>query len=440
MLSAKSIKYAAVLLLISFAFQAASMAQTEEMQISNDVESLQEQLESVSFTERDAAEKQIVELGPDALDFISDPSSEFEEDFNNRLTRIRKKLEQIAIEKATSPTKINLTGKMTLKSAFASIKKQTGNSITLAEGYDPVFLEKTIKLDHQDATYWTVFADIQARGGVESVVYGGEPGQAVVVPSAVVDPANVDKAVAVVPPPIDQSGIFRMRVSSVSSARNLLKPELNYTRVDIEIQWEPRLTPISIDLPMSKVKVLDVDGKEIKLSNPEQVLSGTVQAGVNQVEMSIQLENVDREVKAIGEVKGRLECVLPGRREKFRFPTVSEIEDKPTISKAGISVQYLGFEENEDLFAVNLRVAMEPGNGKLESHLGWVYDNPLFQVNDAGKKEQSVGRQGGAMGEDGLHLQFLFIEDPTNFGLLYESPGAIVSVPADFTLKDIPLP
>lgn len=442
MLSAKKIafNYATVFLLITFAFHTTLFAQTEEMKVSDDVEALQKQLESASFTDRDEAEKQIIALGPDALDFIPDPSDKFEDDFNVRVTRIRKALEKVAIERATSPTTISLSGNMSLKSAFSSIKNQTGNSIMLAEGYDPAFLDKKIDLDHKDATFWTVFADIQARGGVQSVVYGGEPGHAIIVPAAGVDPAAVDKAVTVVPPPIDESGIFRMRVSSVSSAKNLLNPALDYTRVDLEIQWEPRLTPISIDLPMKSVKVFDVDGKELKISNPEQVLSGTVQAGVNQVEMSIALQNVDRDVKKIGEVKGQLECVLPGRREKFRFPTVGEIGDNPTISKAGILVQYLGFEENEDLFAVNIRVAMEPGTDQLESHLGWIYDNPLFLINDAGEKIQSVGRQGGAMGEDGLDLQFLFIENPTKFGLLYESPGAIVSVPAAFSLKGIPLP
>ena len=181
MLSAKKIafNYATVFLLITFAFHPTLFAQTEEMKVSDDVEALQKQLESASFTDRDEAEKQIIALGPDALDFIPDPSDKFEDDFNVRVTRIRKALEKVAIERATSPTTISLSGNMSLKSAFSSIKNQTGNSIMLAEGYDPAFLDKKIDLDHKDATFWTVFADIQARGGVQSVVYGGEPGHAI---------------------------------------------------------------------------------------------------------------------------------------------------------------------------------------------------------------------------------------------------------------------
>lgn len=418
----------------------AVLAQSEEMKIADQVQAFQEQLNSASFEERDEAEEAILKIGTIALDYISDPSEDFEEDKNTRLVRIRKKLEQVAIEEAISPSKISLSGEMTLKKAFAGIKRQSGNEIQLAEGYDPAFLEKKITLDLDEASFWTAFTDIQSRGGIDSNIYGGEAGKATVIPKPPVDPAAIDKAVDIAPPPLDESGIFRIRVSGVSSARNLLRPGLDYTRIDLEIQWEPRLTPISIDMPLSKVKILDGDGIELKVSNPEQVLSGTVQSGINQIEMSLTLENIDRKIRKISSVSGRLECVLPGRREKFRFPALGEIDGEPKISKAGVSVQYMGFEQNEDLYAVNLLVSMEPGTEKVESHLGWLYDNPLFLVNDAGKKENSIGHQSGGLGEEGMQIQYFFIEEPSKFSLLYESPGAIVSVPADFNLKGIPLP
>ncbi|QEG21283.1 hypothetical protein [Mariniblastus fucicola] len=419
---------------------ATASAQTEEMKVADKVDALVEQLQSASYEERDEAEKEILKIGSDALDYIDDPSDQFEEDLNKRLTRVRKQLEQIAIEETISPSKITISGEMTLKQAFAEVKRQSGNVIALGEGYDPAFLEKKITLDLTDASFWDTFVEIKTKGGLDSNTYGGELGQATVIPRPAADPAQIDKAVTSVPPPSDDSGIFRMRVSGVSSARNLLRPELDYTRVDLEIQWEPRLTPISIDMPLSKVKFLDADGNELKVSNPDQVLSGVVQQGINQIEMSLTLENVNRDVKSIGDISGRLECILPGRREKFRFAELGSIEGEPKVSKAGVSVQYLGYEQNEDLYAVNLRVAMESNAEEFESHLGWLYDNPLFLINDAGKKEPSIGHQGGDLDERGVQIQYFFVEEPANFGLLYESPGAIVSVPADFKLKDIPLP
>jgi len=422
-------------------FAAGVHAQTEEMAVADNVRDFQEQLKSANFDERDEAEAEIIKLGSSALDHIADPSEDFEEDFNKRLIRIRKTLEKVAVQEAISPSKITLSGEMTLKQAFAKVKSQTGNVIALAEGYDPAFLEKKITLDLKDASFWTAFTDILSRGGLDSNMYGGVPGQATVIPRAPVDPAMVDKAVAAPKKaPLDESGIFRLRVTNVSSARNLLKPELDYTQVNLEIQWEPRLTPISIDMPLSKIKVFDEDGNELKVSNPEQVISGLVQPGINQVEMALVLENVDRDIKKIGEVTGRLDCILPGRREKFRFPPIGEIEGNPKLSKAGITVQYLGVEENEDLFAVGLLVSMETEGEEMQSHLGWIYDNPLFLINDAGQKEPSIGHQGGGVDETGVQIQYFYVDDPQKLGLLYESPGAIVPLPAEFGLKDIPLP
>ena len=422
-------------------FSSGVYAQTEEMEVADNVRAIQEQLKSPNFDERDEAEAEIIKLGSAALDFVNDPSKDFEEDVNKRLIRIRKTLEKVAVQEAISPSKITLVGEVSLKKAFAVIKAQTGNEIALAEGYDPAFLEKKVTLDHEDVSFWTVYSDIQTKGGVESNLYGGVAGKAIVIPKAAVDPAMVDKAVVKAsPPPIDESGIFRLRVTGTSSAKNLLKPELNYTQVNLEIQWEPRLTPISIDMPLSKVKVLDENGKELKVSNPESVLSGQVQPGINHVNMSIVLENVDRDIKKIGDITGRLDCILPGRREKFRFPTIGEIEGEPKLSKAGITVQYLGVEENEDLFAVALLVSMDDKAEEFDSHLGWIYDNPLFLINAAGQKEPSIGHQGGDVDENGVHIQYFYVDDPKELGLLYESPGAIVPLPADFGLKDIPLP
>ena len=82
---------------------------------------------------------------------------------------------------------------------------------------------------------------------------------------------------------------------------------------------------------------------------------------------------------------------------------------------------------------------MDPGES-VESHLGWVYDNPLFLVDETGKKYPSIGQQGGDVDEEGVTIQYFFTEDPAELELLYESPGAIISVPAEFKLKGIPLP
>ena len=113
-----------------------TLAQSEEMAVADKVSDLEEQLSSTSIDKRDEAEKEIIAFGSKALDFLGDPSPDLEDDLNARLTRIRKALEKVAIDEAVTPSKITLSGEMTIQEALEQIKSQSGNIIEMAEGYD----------------------------------------------------------------------------------------------------------------------------------------------------------------------------------------------------------------------------------------------------------------------------------------------------------------
>ena len=288
-----TLRLAVALILVALAHSSFAIAQTEEMQILDSVKELQKQLESASYDERDQAENEIIKLGIDALDYISDPSDEYTADLNERLVRIRKQLEKVAISKAISPTTINVSGTLSLKAALAKIKRQTGNVIALADGYDPAVLEQKISLELVDASFWKALAEITARGGVEVQTYSGLSNQTTIVPKAPVDPTLVDKAITEIPIPTDESGIFRIRATKVVSSTNLLQPQTDYTMLTLEVQWEPRLTPISVDLPLESVKIVDADGNAIELSDSKGTLSGRVQSGINQIEIPLTLQRLN---------------------------------------------------------------------------------------------------------------------------------------------------
>ena len=420
------------------AFPQVACSQTEEVQYAEELGKLQLELDSASISERDAAEEKILALGTDILDYLESPSRDYTSDRNERLKRIRKKLEKVAVQEVVTPTKITISGEVTLKQAFNAIEEQSGNRIALIEGAGEI-VGKKIKLELKDASFWEAANEICDKASLQMVSYGGsEPGQQTVMPR-VVNPDDIDKA-SDARPPHGSSGIFSISVNSVSAARNFAHPELNYTQVDLTIFWEPRLEPISIELKKETVAITDEAGKPIEIRDKEGVSSAIVQPGTNHVEMSLTLPGLHRDVKSIGSITAQLDCILPGRREKFRFDKIGELEGEPSISKAGLVVSYMGIEQNEDLYGVNIRVSMEDPNEELESHLEYLYDNPIFLVNDVGQKEDAIGRQGGEYDGTGLVVQYFFAEDPAKMGLLYESPGAIVEVPAKFEIKRIALP
>lgn len=421
-----------------FVFPQTLPGQTEEVEYAEELEKLQLQLDSASIPERDEAEKKIIGLGVGVLDYLEGPSKNYTTDRNTRLKKIRKALESLAVKAVVSPTKITLSGEMTVKEAFMEIEVQSGNRIGVAEGTDEGLLAKKVTLDLKESSFWESANQICDKANLQLTTYGGEPGQ-LTVAGIRMGPEDIDQA-SDKRLPHGESGIFSVTVTSISSAKNFSNPELDYTQVDFIISWEPRLEPISIELKRDTVKITDENGKPIELPDKTGVLSAIISPGSNYVEMSLTLPRLGRDVRAIGSIAAELECMLPGRREKFRFDDLGEIEGEPSVAKAGLVVSYLGIEQNEDLFGVNIRVSMEDENEELESHLEYLYDNPIYIVDDVGQKESSIGRQGGDYDGKGLVLQYFFAEDPSKKGLLYESPGAIVEVPAKFEIKQIALP
>ena len=418
---------------LAIASPQAGFGQTEEVEQIEKLEKLQLQLDSAKISDRDEAEAKIIEMGSVALDYLESPAEDYTSDRNARLTRVRKKLEEVAIKEAVTPTKINLSGKMSVKAVLDEIEAQSENVIQLGEGFGGALLEKEIEVEFSDASFWEAASDVLEQAGLKPINYGGEPGKMIVAP---VDPAVGDENVL----PQCDSGIFSIKINGISASRNFSNPELSFTQVDFSIYWEPRLQPVSVELKTKSLKVTDEDGNPIQIANTDGVMSALVQPEVNFVEMSLALPGISRDIKTIGSISGQLDCVLPGRREKFEFAKLGDLKGEPSISKAGLVVSYLGTEENEDLFGVTVRVSMEDTEEDLESHLEYLYDNPIYLVSEDGQKEESIGRQGSEFDGKGLVLQYFFPEDPLKKGLLYESPGAIVNLPAKFEIKEIPLP
>ena len=120
-----------VLLLFSLMLQVQAAAQ-DDMQLINDVARLQQNLKSPRETERDAAEKQLIELGEPVLDHLELTVEGDSEDYSKRVGRIRATLEKIAVKRVTQPASFKLeSGNIKLIDLLTKIKEKTGNRVVL---------------------------------------------------------------------------------------------------------------------------------------------------------------------------------------------------------------------------------------------------------------------------------------------------------------------
>jgi hypothetical protein len=418
-----------------------------EMELIERVAFLQRQLESPQIPERESAENELLKLGPLVLDHLDPVTDDTPTDVAERLVRIRLELEKIAVASVTKASRVTLQGSMTIDEALLQIREQTGNDVDLGDDTPESLGDIKIELDFSEAEFWVALAEIIIQGKLVVDPYAGQPGQLRLGLSDAArrQAGNPGAAAPVIAegegaPPRCVSGIFDLMVTRVQSSRNLINPERNFCKISVLVRWEPRVQPISIQLPVSTIKAIDEFDNPIVIPNSEAVLSGIVQPEIPELEFSIPIGLVDRQIEVINSFEAQIDAVLPGRMETFRFKNIGKLEAGKQQRKAGAIVTFGGIRKNEDLHGVTVKLAFEEEHNALESHQGWAFNNPCYLENSAGKKFEPVAYETLRQDNEQIAIQFYFVEDPQELTLVYRTAAAIVEIPVKVLLKGIPLP
>ena len=290
--------------------------QQDEMEIIERVAILLDQLKSPEVARRDKAQAEILTLGPVALDQIElDDNSTT--DFRTRVAEIRKQLEKEAVAAVSEASRVTLSGEMSVDEALAAITKQTGNQVGVA---DAAAGKKMIRLNLTNKMFWESLGVVMEQGGLVVDKYGGGVGRLSLAQS-INSAAGAEEKPAT--PSVD-SRIFRIEVARVDSSVNMQEPNLDYTTVSLLIRWEPRLRPISVDMPMASVAILDEFGDVVSVTDPKSVIYGMIQPELPELEFALPLKRVDRQVEELQSLQATIDAVLPGRLETFRFRNLKD--------------------------------------------------------------------------------------------------------------------
>ncbi|MEM7454914.1 MAG: hypothetical protein AAF456_11245 [Planctomycetota bacterium] len=408
--------------------------QMSEMDLMVRVEELVEQLQARGISEREDAENGLLHLGPPVLDVLEVDESRLSTDARERLNEVRGLLEKQAAEAVTRATTVTVAGTVTLDEVFEQLRRQTNNDVDVVEQAPIDFLEQQIVVNYEDTPFWTAVSDVMQKAGLAVDVYSGNEGELRLAP---IGGFNPETAVDI---PADQSGVFDVRVMKIDSSRNLLRPELNYSNIALVIRWEPRIQPISIDLPLSSIVAIDEFDQPMVVTNANQVLSGIVQPAIPELNFSVPMELVDRQVEVIKSLSAEINAVLPGRIETFRFEDIGTIDRGTSKTKAGATVTFGGVRKNEDLWSVTIEIGFDTREEGMDSYQGWVLDNEVYMIDDEGTRHNRIGLENFSRGEGKVGVRYLFLDDPSEWTLVYKTPAAVVKVPVKIELKDIPLP
>ena len=409
-----------------------AVAQQDEMELIEQVESLVRQLQSDLINERDAAQTKMIELGPAALDYLEAPD-DATTDLKNRIGAIRKALEKQAVAQVSQPSRVTLQGTMTVKQALEQIQQQTGNEIVV-DVADAA--EKNISLELDGVHFWEAIDQILMQADLEIDPYGGTAGVLKLAPRGQrVELGAVQRAI-----PVDRAKIFQIQVARVDSTINLIRPRLDGSVLTLLVRWEPRLRPISIDLPLRDVKITDEYGDSVPVADPDAVIYGAIQPELPELEFPLPIQRVDRQIEELQSLTATINAVLPGRVETFRFRKVNEQRPGRKIEKAGATVTFEGAEKNDDIYTVTVSLSFDEEHNALESHQGWVFENEIYLEDEDGEREDSVGLETIQQDNSKVTIRYLFLENPGARTLIYRTPAAIVHLPIEIAFKKIPLP
>ena len=127
------------------------------------------QLNDEKLAQRQAAEKELIELGPPILDHLPRTSVRMPAEVKQRLGRIIKAVESVAAKAATNASRVTLSGKMSLADVMAALQEQSGNKVV---GYEDNNSE--IEVDLKDKRYWEALDEVLDKAGLTVNQFGQE--------------------------------------------------------------------------------------------------------------------------------------------------------------------------------------------------------------------------------------------------------------------------
>lgn len=423
----------------------AQRAAAQEPAPADQIKTLVEQLDAATAAERDAAEKQLVELAlkdksaaaaEAFVNLLPKPNDEMPQEVQVRLGRIaseiRSKLSKQSIE-ATSLT-LDVTD-APLKDVLAEIAKQTGNSMAdYREQFGQETAEKKVTYKGEKQPFWAAVDKILDDVQMSPSNFSGEEKLALIDRDAGVLRRS-GRAI--------YAGPFRIEATGSSSQRGIRVPEQSGLSVDLEISWEPRLKPIALSLLAADLKVVCDDGREAPVVGGEEVFNVEVTPGSHAVDVVASIQLPARTAKNLATMEGRMTALVPGRFAELKFENLTSLKD--STQRAGeVSVTVERVAQNQALWEVHVRLAVASEEDSLDVHGGWVFQNQAYLVDKQGEKLENAGFETTMQTEDEIGLAYFYElpegEEIDGYSWIYRTPAGIVAVPVEFKLEEVPLP
>jgi hypothetical protein len=407
-----------------------------------------EQLDSPAVAQREKAERDLIALGPAALEALPQPDGRTSAEVAERLARVRQKLEIAYAEGAGRASLITLAGNFTPSELIRQLARQSSNALVDTRGPAAIAADKPIAVKFAKTPFWQAldFVLDAARLDVAAQSKGGKTSLAVS-PRKAESPPRSKRAF--------YRGPFRFAVDSTTVQRG----EANVSgvlRVRLEIAWEPRIHPIALSQNARDLTATLASGTKLAAVTPTAQWTTSSVDGDTKVDFDFPFVLPKGENGELQSIAGRFSMLLPGTEATFQFDKLASITRPVSLRQADATVRLESFRRQGDLWEARVRVTYNDPRDAVQSHHGWLYQRraKLVRIDPATKKETVVEAKNfesdGA--EDGVQATYRFAlpaekaveggipakaADPlANYTFVYTTPAVILSVPVEFAIRE----
>ena len=399
-----------------------------------EVRRLVRQLDAPQLAQRDAAEESLLKLGPKVLDLLPPVNDRTPAEVVQRTGRIRQKLQRAMADAAAQSSQVTLQADaMPLSKIFAAIQEQTGNKIVDDRGrFGGQVPDPDLKVSFDKTPFWQALDRVLDQARLTIYPFAQEKAIHVIV----LPEGHAPRAARA-----SYTGPFRIEPVRVSAERDLRNPASQSLGLTLEIAWEPRLAPISLQQRMADVSAADENGNPLAIESRDAELEVPVEPDAMAKELKIPLGLPPREVRQIARLQGSLLALLPGKIETFRFKDLEQAK-KVEQRVAGVTVTLDEVRKNNKSWEVRMGVRFDEALGALQSHRNWIYENEAYLEGPDGKPVKygifETIRQ--LKKEVGLAYFFRTDRPLADYTFVYKTPGVILSAPFKYEIRSVKLP
>jgi len=379
-------------------------------------------LDSPELSQRQAAERALINKGPVILDLLPSQTAQLSAEVKKRLRRIRQTLYGKIAKSTTLASNITLQGSYSLVEILREFESQTSNQVTFQHTQTT-----KVNLDIQETPFLQALDIVLNKTNlVDHPNKSPNRNQIFIGPDYSTTPTN-RKHVA-------YAGIFRIAATKLTVTQQ--------SRLTFQISWEPRIRPLYLTIDGKSISAIDDQQNKIKCHlSGERTLN--VEGTTSSVKIEIPLELPHQEATKLTSVAGTLTAVLPGRHEPFSFSLNPKTQAPPTQQRrAGVIVDLQQAVTMEERIGVQVKITYADAGDAFASHRGWLNHNAAYLSIDGQRVLGTPHRK--TLQQTAQSVTYLFRFDCTaplsELKFHYHTPALLLHKQIDFEIHDIPLP